>query len=411
MTSTLRHQIFFDALTGLDANREEYVTIAAGLVTLRLLDTYTGPSLLAHNVDPDHALAVRGYVARDKVRPTIAGVLESVLDALQHTDVGRARAVTPRLLIYARALEYEGRWELAADVYQTALELVSDAEDAELLSTMHRDLGTCLRVIARFDEAADEYRVALAIARQAGDVEGELWVQHAQAALALQMGDGTGAERRLLALQRKARAYRLSGLEAMVMLEMATLHHSRGEFARAACHVHAVLDRLPTPVARDRALADLATDLCELGYRGAARDAQLLAATTAHEWHVRQHALINLMELAAIDGDLAAFDDYYRQLDGVRILPRSEAYYLLYAARGMRAFGRYKAAEVLLQRGMDHVERHHLEAFSPEFEAEAQALARREPLAPAPAPPEMTPEIAAIASDLRARRDMAGVGA
>ncbi len=403
---SLRHEPFFTALTDLDALGVEYATVAAGLVTLRLLDTYTGPLLLPRDVDPGHVRSVRSYVAKDNILPATASLLESIIDALEHTDLGRTRAVTPRLLAYARELEYEGRWELAVDVYQTALELVSEREEPSTRAAVHRRLGICLRILGRLDDALDAYRLSLVIAREAGDVESELRAQHAQASLVLLRGNVPEAEKRLEALQRKARAYRFEGVEAIVMHEMAVVWGCRGEHARAARQLHELLPSLPTPSARDRALSDLALALCELGYRGPARDAQLIVAATAQESHLRQHALVNLMDLAATDGDQAAFDSYYRELSSTRFPVRGEAEFLLFAARGMRAFGRYKAAEVLLARGAQRAEKHGLGKLSCEFEAEARALSRREAVERAAEPSAMEPDICAIASDLRARREM-----
>ena len=48
----------------------------------------------------------------------IRAILTSVVDAMQASKTMDAHEVMPRLMAYARALEYDAQWTLAADVYE-----------------------------------------------------------------------------------------------------------------------------------------------------------------------------------------------------------------------------------------------------------------------------------------------------
>ena len=79
-----------------------------------------------------------------------------------------------------------------------------------------------------------------------------------------------------------------------------------------------------------------------------ARDANLIVvATTQNQW-TKSQATINLLELAASDGNQTAFDGYARELRATSLPSWLGANYLLYLGEGLRRFGRAEAAEAAL---------------------------------------------------------------
>src|SRR6185312_758549 len=100
----LRHLAFFEELGAMDESDVSWRAVSAGLVVMRLVDRWMSDGALgltAHSVS-----AVRR-------------ILSAVVDAMAESESGEMHAVTPRLMAYGQALEYESKLSLAADVYRT----------------------------------------------------------------------------------------------------------------------------------------------------------------------------------------------------------------------------------------------------------------------------------------------------
>lgn len=78
---------------------------------------------------------------------------------------------------YAHALQGQGAYHLASDVYGLAITLARSEGDSSLMGYMHRHLGHCLGVLDRPREATHAYHVSIASAEQGTD-EIEVFLSH-----------------------------------------------------------------------------------------------------------------------------------------------------------------------------------------------------------------------------------------
>ncbi|MEO7456009.1 MAG: hypothetical protein ABIY52_07085, partial [Gemmatimonadaceae bacterium] len=113
----MRHLPFFTELASLDDGDSAWKAVSAGLVLLRLVDAWIeeGASVVAAD-----AWGVRSVAAAIEEMPLgspARAILSSALDSLTTAHSGDMHSVAPRLMAYARALDLDARWALAADVY------------------------------------------------------------------------------------------------------------------------------------------------------------------------------------------------------------------------------------------------------------------------------------------------------
>jgi hypothetical protein len=110
---------------------------------------------------------------------------------------------------------------------------------------------------------------------------------------------------------------------------------------------------------RDNALHDLAQVLVDLGHRDAGRDAFLVLRAAGSSPVQRWVATINLLEMAAVDGQEPPFERFGRELAAARTLPPFiAARYYLKLGDGFRRFGRATEARNALARAIHIAEQH-----------------------------------------------------
>ncbi len=155
--SRLQHVPFFEALAHTTEGSPEWRLTSAGLVTLRLFDAWLveGPSVVSTGAWG--LRAVREAIDVMEVGSSSKAILASIVDAMESAGMVRVPLVAPRLLAYARALQFDGRWELAADVHRTIIAHAHPVEEADLVIAASMQLGACLRPLAAWDEAATAY--------------------------------------------------------------------------------------------------------------------------------------------------------------------------------------------------------------------------------------------------------------
>ena len=359
-TPMLRHLAFFDALAEMDETDDRWRAVSAGLVVLRLIDAWLED-------DPDAASPASwgARAVRETVQAVPAGtpgrtILGGIIDALEAAEVPALAPLAPRLLAYGRALDYEGQFRLAGDVYRSVIAHTHPVEDADVASDAQIQLGYCARMLGDWDEAAAAYTAAAQIAAAAGDIVKVLRARMAEARLALTRGNLPEAERLLEATIDEATERRLPEVRALALHSRATVAHARGDHERAVRFAYGALEGLANPTARDRALADIAAAFAEMGVRSAARDAHLVLAATAQEQYSRWVATINLLEIAALDRQEPVFEQYRREMADRSLPPFLEAAYHYYVGEGLRSFGRIDAARESLTRAVEVASRHRL---------------------------------------------------
>src|SRR4051812_41039853 len=172
---------FFTELASLSEDDVEWRSISAGLVLLRLIDAWVdeGPAVVAAD-----GWGVRGVrAAMEEVPEGIPAraILRSTLDAIINTPTVDMHTVAPRLMAYARTLDADAKYALAADVYETIIAYSHPTEEADEAINAHVRLSYCHRMLGDLQRAEDIAIQAGRIASAAGDIVGVLRARIAEA--------------------------------------------------------------------------------------------------------------------------------------------------------------------------------------------------------------------------------------
>jgi tetratricopeptide (TPR) repeat protein len=406
----LQHLPFFEALARAKEGSAEWRLTSAGLVTLRLFDAWLveGPSVVA--ADAWGLRAVREAIdAMDAGSPSKA-ILASVVNAMEDARMVRVPLVAPRLLAYARALQLDGRWELAADLHRTVIAHAHPIEEADIVIAANMQLGACLRTLAEWDEATEAYARAGCAAAMSSDIVNVLRARIAEANMATERGNLPYAQSLLDDTIREADANRLRDVRSVALHDTADIAFRRGQYDLAVTLGYEALEGYTDPSSRDRVLGDIAAAFYELGVRSAARDAHLILAATAQEQHTRWVATINLMECAAADGREPIFEHYRRELGDASLPATLACHYYCYVGEGYKMFGKVEAARAALLRAVELAERHGMNQALFRAEQSLQSMEKADAgvviIANAPA---LTPEVERVATAVRSMRELAGV--
>jgi tetratricopeptide (TPR) repeat protein len=408
--SRLQHVPFFEALSRAKEGSPEWRLTSAGLVTLRLFDAWLieGPSVVSAGAWG--LRAVREAIEAMEAGSSSRAILASIVDAMESAGMVRVPLVAPRLLAYARALQFDGRWELAADVHRTVIAHAHPVEEADIVIAANMQLGACMRTLADVDEASMAYARAACVAAMSGDIVNVLRARISEANLAIDRGNFPHAQSLLDETIRETSANGLVEVKALALHARADVAIRRGEFEVAIQMAYEALDGLTAPSARDRVMSDIATAFYELGMRSASRDAYLILAATAQEQYMRWLATINLMECAATDQREPMFEQYRRELASETLPASLACHYHLYVGQGFSLFGKTDQARASLQRALDLAEQHHINEVLFRAEQSLEALRDGGVVIIAAAPEfSPTPEVERIADAVRDMRELAGV--
>ncbi|MDQ6828178.1 MAG: hypothetical protein M3081_04870, partial [Gemmatimonadota bacterium] len=343
------------------------------------------------------------------------GILSSLLSAILGSRPGNTVTIRPRLMAYGRVLELDARWTLAADVYETVVQLCGttmDKADVSEVTTAYMRLGECRRQLAQWDAAHDAYSAAVDHASLVGDRSMMIRNRCYVGDVMTERGNLPGAEIALRAAETEAEQLALTEVRGIARHSRSTVAFLRRDFESAVQLAYSALEDLRDPLARERALADVAASFSEMGVRSAARDAFLVVAATAQEPFVRQTALLNLMELAAMDRTELVFEQYRRDLATERLPARVAGYYHLYAGAGALTFGRLETARAEFDQALSIATERGISQLIFQTEAALADLKRSERrLTPPVAEPLLAASIAPIADALAGMREQLGARA
>ncbi len=354
----MRHLPFFDELALLHDNDASWRAVSAGLVLLRLVDAWVeeGPAVVTAD-----GWGVRSVISAVDEMPEglpARAILTSTLDALCTARTGDLHLVAPRLMAYARSLDIDGKWALAADVYDTIIAHEDPVEEHELVVNALLRRGHCLRELGDFSEAANAFTTAGQLAHRYGDMIGTLRARIGEAKIVMTRGNLPEADAILDETAARASEYSLIEVRSMATHDRAQIAHMRGQYDAAVRFAYDAMRDSARDSERDRILNDLAGSFYMLGVKSAARDAFLILAATAHEQYQRWIASINLMELSAEDGMELQFERYRQQLAAANLPPMLRTQFELHAGRGYQAFGRFDQAREWLERAQASATRH-----------------------------------------------------
>jgi tetratricopeptide (TPR) repeat protein len=353
-----RHLPFFTELAGLEDGDATWRSVSAGLVVLRLVDAWIEEGAAAVAADGWGVRSVSAAIEEMPSGEPARALLRGVVEAVKTSAASDMHAIAPRLMAYARSLDLDAKWALAADVYETVLAHVHPVEESDVAITAHLRLGYCQRSMGALDDASRSYDAASAIAVDVDDMFGILRAQIGAAKIALARGNMPMAERLLEdTIKRAAARDDLTDVHAMALQDRADVAYHRGRYDLSVELAYASLELTRDPVNRDRLLGGIAGAFYMLGVRSAARDAYLIIEATTQEEYLRWSASINLMEIAARDGSMPLFERYRRSLATIPFPPAIEAQFHLQTAESYEALEQFDAATIAATRACVIAER------------------------------------------------------
>lgn len=341
---SMRHLPFFAELASLEEHDSAWRSVSAGLVTLRLVDAWIEEGRAAVLQDGWGMRSVEAAIEEMPGGVPTGAILLSIVKALRASAPGDLHAIAPRLMAYARALDLDAKWTLAADVYATVIAHANPVEESDVAITAHLRLAYCERSLGALDDAAASYDAASRIANEMDDMFGVLRAQIGAAKIAIARGNLPRAEALLDETIVRAQQHELVDVHAMALQDRAMVAHLRGRYDLAVQFAYSALERTPDASNRDRLLSDIAGAFYMLGLHSVARDAYLIVQATAQEQYQRWAATINLMEIAARNGSRTLFERYRRSLEDVALPPIQEAEFHLHVGEGYEVLSEPESA-------------------------------------------------------------------
>ena len=350
------HVPFLKAMKDASSDEPSWQALAAGYLVLRIFDDWLviGPQRITtdmtfSNIFPTVAALSDAY---EQERRALQAVLQMLTDAPELNP----NAVVGPLLSYAFILENRGSWLPAADVYQTtvrALEFPSAIPDPASVALSQIRAGYCWANANDYERAFESYTHARTVAAYAKDAILQSQARLCLANLARARGDLPGAETMLDDLLADSLAY---SPEVAAMIQPNVLHsrgavrQARGRYVEAIVDLYNAYLNTNDPLSRELILADLGACASVAGYRDTARDALEVIVLSGRNTLARQSTIVNLIEIAVLDGDRAAFERWRAEWQPAQYNPLTNAYGNLFVARGIERFvGRNEAVSAFLE--------------------------------------------------------------
>jgi tetratricopeptide (TPR) repeat protein len=409
-TGMLRHLVFFEELGKMEESDSAWRSVSAGLVVMRLVDQWVEDGPSKSRMDSWAVGAVREAVAQIADTTPIRRILTSIVDVMVSSPVIDMHTLCPRLMAYGQSLEYESKWPLAADVYQTIAAHAHPVEDSDLAIAAHLQLAFCLRTLGDLDRAAAVYAQASQLASAANDMIGVLRGRLGDAKIAIAKGNLPHADAIVCETLAQADEHHLTDIRVRALNERVHIAGLRGEYDRVIRYAYQSLEIAPAQRDRDRGLTNIATAFRYLGLTDVARDSYLVLVATAEEQYVRWVAALNLMELAAEQQSELQFDKYRRDFESVDLTPYLRVMYHLHVGRGYHALGQASLGVPYLEQAIELASKHKLNQLM--FEAEsalAEAVRVERKVVTRPTAPFMDDELQSVIDQIHNMKELAGV--
>jgi tetratricopeptide (TPR) repeat protein len=398
----VRHVPFLTELGDLDDRSPAWRAVSAGLVVLRLVDAWMVEGAAAVAADEWGLRSVQAAI--DEMPPGMPArtVLRGVVEVMKSSSTSDMDTIAPRLMAYARSLDLDAKWALAADVYETVIAHVHPIEQSDVAINAHIRLAFTLRALGKIDRSAAAYGAASKLASASGDLVGVLRAEIGAARIAITRGNLPEAERDLDAAILRARGQGFENVRAAALQERATVAHLRGQYDAAVRFAYEALGQMDDPINRDRLLSDIASSFYMLGARSVARDAYLVLEATAQEQYQRWVAAINLMEIASAEGSMTIFERYRRNLLEQPLPPVLQAQLHLHIGNGYLALGEVTPARAAIRKARELAEGFQFNQLL--FAAEERLASVGEPRVESPTESELTAvDLREIAQEIRRR--------
>jgi tetratricopeptide (TPR) repeat protein len=329
-----------------------------------------------------------------------------VLDALEH---GCHEELAATLVSLGDTVEAMGHGHGALELYRCAYEIAAAIGDARNAVDAARLAGRLLRRRADWEEARSWFEAAHGIATAVGMHDAAAKAFVGLAGIKKEMGNLPAAREGLRHALALAEASGDPDTIALAHHAFLGVEHAAGDYERALHHGWVAAATYRDPKGRVRCLASLGGVLADYGDRKSAEDAWSVVAAVATERYYQVLAHDALAYLAALRGDVEAFEHHARVCDLLGWEESShsvKAEILYYRGLSHRALGRVELAREWLTRARTFAEEHkyHQAAFRAEAALKELGANDRDRVpSPAPAAPHEVRE------GLRAmRRELAG---
>ncbi len=394
----LSHGAFFRRVAEItDDNSPAWRALTAGLLVLRLVDRWATRNITNRKVTVKELVLVRRTIQEvddDRVHE----VLTNMTDALREFSVDDVGSIPKLLFAYGLLLEESGEWPLAIDVYETLLEQAHRPDEHEGIPLVYLRLGLCHRHLGRNTQASAIYQRGLRVARMLCDTPGALRIRVSEADLAMEQGDLENAREILDGVIAEARPGLPSDREprAHACHDRGIIAMRLGQYEAAAPLLCEALVGYTIPRDQIEALADLAVTLSAIGARDGARDALLILYDMTEQPDLRINAAINLMRLAAEDGNVQVFEEWRTAIESGPLATPHKAHFYFRLGEGYQRLGQPQTAS-LAYRVLAMLARDNELA---DYAVRAEAGLRGDPPAPAPEMARMSPAVTAVVAKL-----------
>ena len=402
----LRHLPFFEEIASRNEGTPDWRSATAGVVVLRLVDAWLEDGAAVVADDAWGLRSVNGAIEDVDEGSPIRTILARVIDALHERKPDIHVVVTP-LMAYARALEYEAKWLLAADVYHAVLAHLHPVEDSDASIAAHLRLGQCYRHLHFIDDAAQAFASASEIASAVGDLVGVLRARVGEGRIAIVRGNLPRAEQILDETIARAASADLHDVRSRALHERSNVAQLRGQYELAIQMAYEALGHSEKPAERDRILSDIALTFMDLGVFSAARDAYLVLSATAQEEYVRWAADLNLLEISSLTGAEMLFEQLRKRLMNENLPPFLATGFALHLGLGYQRFANEGKARIHLERALALAEEHGINQFL--FDAEEALLHLDTPKPPRRAQTEVPLDLKEVAKAISELRESVGV--
>ena len=406
----IRHQAFFEFLASSDQASAAWHPVVAGLAALRLVDVRLDDS----RVEADWAAveSVKSAVSEIKEGNPVRAILATLVDAavapaLDREKIGRA------LIAYGKALNFESRLALACDVFESADNLVGAPTNPKVSIEANIRLGSAARRMLDWQKSEHAYSRAAHIADAIGDQESILFVDVRRAATQMVRGNLPAAESAINETLERARAGNFRNALGLALHARSSIAFQRGQYADAVKFGSEGLEEMSDSAERDGLLSDVAAAFGALGMNDAARDGYLIVSATAQSQWVRCQAMINLMELAAMENNETEFESRACELEAMPLDPRQVGVFHLFRGQGLERFGKTAEAEMSVKKALSIAEANQLHKLAHDAtvalaELKSQGTSRRGAVTP---PSDIDPSLRWIVSELSSIRESVMSGA
>jgi tetratricopeptide (TPR) repeat protein len=356
----------------------EWRAAMAGVVVLRLVDAWIedGPRVVA--ADDWGMRSVRSAMDEVESNEKLRSILLSVMQVLESSTVVDMGVLAPRLMAYGQLLEYDAKWTLAGDVYSSIIGHTHPTQEADVATQAHLRRGFCLRQMGNLPASLLAYQTAGEIAQTANDMVGVLRARIGEAKGAMARGNLPQARDILDDTIVRAKEHGLDAVHAMALHDRSAVSAYAGDYEIAIKLAYEALSITESTRERDRILGDIAASFQNLGIYSAARDAYLILAATAQEQYTRWTSTLNLMEIAAADGEELLFEQYRRSIDVMTLPPEVEVLYWMQGGTSYESLGKYDEARAFLEKAISFAEANELYHFVFQADAALRSLGSAE---------------------------------